>query len=58
MIDELFDRTYQARRADLNAGIGRAFTALAAAVRNAFEVLNRIEYQAPWSAPVRNARCD
>ena len=50
MIDELFDRTYQTGRDDLNAGMANAVLGLAAAVRNAFVVLNRIEYQAPWTS--------
>lgn len=49
MIDEIFDRTYQQGRASLNAEIAKAIHGLGAAVRNAFAVLNRIEYQAPWS---------
>ncbi|WP_458388199.1 hypothetical protein [Sphingomonas sp. F9_3S_D5_B_2] len=58
MIDEIFDRTYQANRSELNAGITGAFTRFAAALRNAFEVLNRIEYQAPWTESARARRCN
>ena len=50
MIDELFDRTYQAGRAGLNADIANAAHTFGRAVRNAFAVLNRIEYQAPWTS--------
>jgi hypothetical protein len=49
MIDEIFDRTYQAGRNGLNADIAKAVHSLGAAVRNAFVVLNRIEYQSPWA---------
>ena len=56
MIDEIFDRNYQAGRAELNAALATGAVRLAAAVRNAFAVLNRIEYSEPWSARTRNAR--
>ncbi len=48
MIDQLFDRTYRSGRADLNAGIDRLVGRFAKAAGNAFRVLNRIEYNAPW----------
>ena len=48
MIDEIFDRSYQAGRKDLNAAIGSAFRTIGNSIANAFEVLNRIEYNAPW----------
>jgi hypothetical protein len=56
MIDEIFDRQYQAGRTEMNAAIlalGRRF---AAGVGNAFSVLNRIEYSAPWSRRAKEAR--
>jgi len=56
MIDEIFDRTYRAGRADLNAGLGLVFRETATAARNAFQVLNRIEYEAPWLARRRRRR--
>ena len=46
MIDEIFDRTYEAGRADLNAGLDAAFR----------RIVNRIEYQAPWLQRRRKAR--
>jgi hypothetical protein len=48
MIDEIFDRTYQAGRADLNAGIGRALSALSRTIGHSCKVLHRIEWSAPW----------
>jgi hypothetical protein len=50
MIDEIFDRTYQPFRADLNAGVGLIFRKIGKAAGNAFRVLHRIEYDAPWAA--------
>ena len=55
MVDEIYDRHYRAARGQLNAAlidIGRRF---AAAFGNAFKVLNRIEYSAPWTSKPRGA---
>ena len=52
MIDEIYDRHYQASRAQMNASLGTAFAQVAEAVGNSFKVLNRIEYSAPWNRPV------
>ena len=51
MIDEIFDRSYQHGRAELNAAIGGALARFGHAVGEAFAVLNRIEYSAPWARP-------
>ena len=56
MIDEIFDRNYQAGRAELNATMARGFARLGTAIANAFTVLNRIEYSEPWAAKRRKAR--
>jgi hypothetical protein len=56
MVDEIFDRHYQAGRNELNATIGAVFSRFGAAFGNAFKVLNRIEYSAPWAAKPRRAR--
>jgi len=56
MVDEIYDRHYQAARSELNATIISAFGRLGDAVSNAFEVLNRIEYQAPWAAKAKRVR--
>ena len=50
MIDEIFDRTYQAGRADLNAGLDRAFAAIGRTIGDSLKVLHRIEWDAPWAA--------
>ena len=50
MQDEIFDRTYQAGRADLNAGLDRAFAAIARGIGDSLKVLHRIEWDAPWAA--------
>ena len=56
MVDELFDRHYQAGRADLNAAILHIASRFGRAFGNAFEVLNRIEYSAPWTVKRRRVQ--
>jgi hypothetical protein len=56
MIDEIFDRTYQAGRNELHAAVGTAFANVAKSIGDAFRVLNRIEYSAPWLERRRKAR--
>ena len=51
MMDEIFDRTYQRGRADLNAGIDRAVTNVAREFGKSLAALHRIEWSAPWAAP-------
>jgi hypothetical protein len=58
MIDELFDRTYRSGRAELNQGLELIFNRIGKAAGNAFRVLNRIEYDAPWlERRRRKAKC-
>ncbi len=56
MVDEIFDRNYQAGRNELNAAILALAGRFGKAFGNAFKVLNRIEYSAPWSVRPRRAR--
>ena len=56
MIDQHFDRQYQAGRSDLNAAIVAAARRLGKALDNAFGALNRIAFAAPWVARTRRAR--
>ena len=56
MMDEIFDRHYQAGRNELNASLLGAFTRFGEAFGNAFKVLNRIEYSAPWAIKPRRVR--
>jgi hypothetical protein len=56
MIDELYDRHYRESRAELNSALAGAFARLLSSVGNAFEVLNRIEYAAPWSSNPTGAK--
>jgi hypothetical protein len=49
MVDEIFDRHYREGRAELNASMDRALKRFGNAIGNAFNVLQRIEYDAPWA---------
>ena len=56
MVDEIYDREYRASRDALNAAMLSALSRFGHAVRNAFEVLNRIEYSAPWATKTKSVR--
>jgi hypothetical protein len=56
MIDETFDRNYQAGRSQLNVAIAGAAARLGKAIDNAFNVLHRVEYDAPWLSRRRRTR--
>ena len=50
MIDEIYDRHYQAGRTQMNRDIERGLARLGSAVTDAFAVLTRIQFAAPWNA--------
>ena len=56
MIDEIFDRHYQAHRAQMNSDIERALGHLGRSVGQAFTSLTRIQFAAPWAASSKGAR--
>jgi hypothetical protein len=58
MVDEIFDRHYQAGRSEVNKTLASTFGRLGRAVANSFEILVKIEYQAPWAAKPTRARCN
>jgi hypothetical protein len=55
MVDEIFDRHYREGRAELNASIDRALKRFGNSIGNAFSVLQRIEYDAPWAPRKKTA---
>ena len=61
MVDELFDRTYQAGRAELHAGIDRAVQRIGAGIGStlakSLAVLHRIEWSAPWASNSKDTQC-
>ena len=58
MIDEHFDRQYQAGREALNASLAHALSRFGQAIGKAFQILNKIEYRAPWTASGECVRHD
>ena len=58
MVDEIFDRHYQEGRGELNAALMSGVARFGRAFSNAFNVLNRIEYSAPWTAKAKRIRCN
>ena len=50
MMDEIFDRSYQAGRAELNKGIDRAVSGAGRELGKAMAALHRIEWNAPWNS--------
>jgi len=55
MVDELFDRHYREGRAELNASITGGLSKFGKGLKDVFEVLVGIEYQAPWARPSSHA---
>ena len=58
MVDEIYDRLYQDSRGELNVAINGAFARFRKAVVNAFDVLQRIEYDSPWTTKANRVRCN
>lgn len=57
MVDEIFDRNFQTGRADLFRGIDNGLHHLARSIAGAFETMNRIQFDAPWSSKGSDAGC-
>jgi hypothetical protein len=49
MVDEIYDRSYQAGRADLNNSLDAIVQRIRDALTPAMESLHRIEWDAPWA---------
>ncbi len=50
MRDEIYDREYQAGRADLHAGIDRAVLAIGRGLAATFNAIHDVQFSAPWKA--------
>ena len=48
MRDEIYDRDYQAGRAELHAGIDRAILRLGRAIGGTFDAIHDVQFAAPW----------
>lgn len=57
MADEIFDRSYQSGRTDLNAGLDRVFSQIGSTIGNSLKALHRIEWNAPWASAPNDSQC-
>jgi hypothetical protein len=48
MRDEIYDRYYQAGRAELHAGFDRAVLRAGRAIAATFDAIHAIQFAAPW----------
>ncbi|HET6534887.1 MAG TPA: hypothetical protein VFG41_01785 [Sphingomicrobium sp.] len=58
MVDEIYDRHYQAGRDEMNRSIAAGVGRFARSIGNAFEVLNRIEFESPWAIKQKQVQCN
>ena len=56
MMDEIFDRTYQHGRDELNAGIDRAVRKIGRELLSSFNALHRVQWAAPWLGSAAKSR--
>ena len=49
MVDEIYDRTFQAGRAELNAGIRALARGIRDTLAPALSAIHHFEWDAPWS---------
>ena len=56
MQDEIYDRYYQAGRADLHAGLDRGFAAIGRFLGATFDAIHDVQFDAPWKRRPRPAR--
>ena len=56
MIDEIYDRGYQAGRAELHDGIDALIGKVRNALAPALAALHHLEWDAPWSRQARPRR--
>ncbi len=57
MKDQYFDRTYHSGRAELNAGLDRAFATIGRSVNSTFGALHRVQFAAPWTKRRTDVGC-
>ena len=53
MIDQHFDRNYQAARAEMNREIAMGLQMIRGDILKSFEALSRVQFAAPWSTTRR-----
>jgi hypothetical protein len=57
MVDEIYDRTYQAGREEFHDGIERGLERLRCGVVTTFRALHAIQFAAPWNKRSTDIRC-
>ncbi len=57
MFDEIFDRNFQAGRADLFRGIDNTLHTLGRSIGGRFQTKQRNQFDAPWSSKGSDAGC-
>lgn len=57
MMDEIFDRQYQAGRTELNAGIDRLLTRLGREIAVTLKAIHAAEFNAPWRSESKDQGC-
>jgi hypothetical protein len=56
MVDQNYDRDYQAGRATLNAGIDDALKSISRFFATTGRAIHKFEFDAPWNQPVAPRR--
>ena len=49
MVDEIYDRNFQAGRAAFNDGLDRLFARVGSELGKSLNALHRVEWSAPWA---------
>ena len=57
MVDEIYDRTYQAGREQLHDGMDRGLDKLRRGVVTTFKALHDIQFAAPWTKSPKDTGC-
>ena len=57
MIDEIWDRQYQAGRHEFHAGVERLVERLRCSVGTTFRLIHAIQFDAPWARRSKDVGC-
>lgn len=58
MIDQIYDRHYQQARQQMNRDVTDGLHRLFHSIGKGLAVLNRQQFEAPWAAKSKAARCN
>jgi hypothetical protein len=56
MVDEIFDRTYQSGRSELNRALHGFFRLIGQTIGGSMAALHRAEFSAPWASSKKARR--